>query len=208
MRAEFPAMAAIAMALAGAPALATNNVVNGDFSLPAVGNGWNQFASLAGWTSDTGDRIAIGHASVYGATCFTPGCQVLEVNANRFGSVSQLVTGLRVGSAYDFSWAFAGRSEGGPQWLDVKLDGATVGVHQSNGFAGWLENSQRFIARSSEARITFASRNVGGWQSYGNLVTDVKVAAVPEPGVWAMLITGFGMVGASIRRRRRRPVTA
>ena len=27
-------------------------------------------------------------------------------------------------------------------------------------------------------------------------------AAVPEPGTWAMLIAGFGLVGATIRRRR------
>jgi hypothetical protein len=25
---------------------------------------------------------------------------------------------------------------------------------------------------------------------------------VPEPATWAMLITGFGLVGASVRRRR------
>jgi hypothetical protein len=28
-------------------------------------------------------------------------------------------------------------------------------------------------------------------------------SAVPEPGVWAMMITGFGLAGATVRRRRR-----
>ena len=32
--------------------------------------------------------------------------------------------------------------------------------------------------------------------------------SVPEPATWAMLITGFGLVGASARRRRRRVVSA
>jgi choice-of-anchor A domain-containing protein len=31
---------------------------------------------------------------------------------------------------------------------------------------------------------------------------DAFLEAIPEPGTWAMLITGFGMVGAAMRRRR------
>ncbi len=30
----------------------------------------------------------------------------------------------------------------------------------------------------------------------------VRVTAVPEPQMWAMLITGFGLVGAARRRQR------
>ena len=31
---------------------------------------------------------------------------------------------------------------------------------------------------------------------------DISVGGVPEPASWAMLIAGFGLVGASMRRRR------
>lgn len=31
---------------------------------------------------------------------------------------------------------------------------------------------------------------------------DTVVAAVPEPASWAMLITGFGLAGSALRRRR------
>lgn len=31
---------------------------------------------------------------------------------------------------------------------------------------------------------------------------NLKVGMVPEPGTWAMLISGFGLVGAAARRRR------
>ncbi len=36
-----------------------------------------------------------------------------------------------------------------------------------------------------------------------NFTLRFTTAAVPEPGTWAMLIAGFGLVGASMRRRRR-----
>jgi hypothetical protein len=36
-----------------------------------------------------------------------------------------------------------------------------------------------------------------------NLVVSATVAAVPEPATWAMMFLGFGMMGASMRYRRR-----
>ena len=47
------------------------------------------------------------------------------------------------------------------------------------------------------------------WRLYSFAVTGADVAlfdasllGVPEPASWAMLIAGFGLVGASQRRRR------
>lgn len=45
-----------------------------------------------------------------------------------------------------------------------------------------------------------------GWDGFK--VGSVVVAnAVPEPATWAMMISGFGVIGASMRRRRRMTVT-
>jgi hypothetical protein len=41
----------------------------------------------------------------------------------------------------------------------------------------------------------------------GGSIIGLAAGAVPEPASWAMLITGFGLVGAA-RRRQRRPVRA
>jgi hypothetical protein len=34
------------------------------------------------------------------------------------------------------------------------------------------------------------------------LVTQRVQGVIPEPATWAMLITGFGLVGSAMRRRR------
>jgi len=36
----------------------------------------------------------------------------------------------------------------------------------------------------------------------GDFYTTVAAGAVPEPAAWAMMIAGFGLVGASLRRRK------
>ena len=42
-----------------------------------------------------------------------------------------------------------------------------------------------------------------GWGQIDNLTIDDRVTAgVPEPATWAMMILGFGAVGATLRRRR------
>ncbi len=46
---------------------------------------------------------------------------------------------------------------------------------------------------------------VGGYESDNHTVgyfTSIGGNPIPEPATWAMLITGFGLVGAGIRRRR------
>lgn len=48
----------------------------------------------------------------------------------------------------------------------------------------------------------------GNGSLLGAAGSDLFQSANPEPGSWAMLITGFGAVGAGLRRRRRVPLAA
>jgi hypothetical protein len=62
---------------------------------------------------------------------------------------------------------------------------------------------------SFDAVRFFESPQVGGYESDNHTVGYfVTKGGVPEPATWAMLITGFGLVGAAARRRRSDVVTA
>ena len=41
-----------------------------------------------------------------------------------------------------------------------------------------------------------------------NGITGISVVPVPEPGTWAMLLLGFGLIGAALRRRRSASIAA
>lgn len=40
------------------------------------------------------------------------------------------------------------------------------------------------------------------WAAFNDITTSGATGAIPEPASWAMMIAGFGLVGATMRRRR------
>lgn len=122
---------------------------------------------------------------------------------NRFGKVS----GCKAGANCTTGWEVRARY----------YFGADDGVETNNlkfgtmGTASWFSTPQgafdnaaslvrEFTIPSGGSTISFyifdavTSDNEGG--------ISLSIAAVPEPASWAMLIAGFGLVGAAARRRR------
>ncbi|HET9159255.1 MAG TPA: PEPxxWA-CTERM sorting domain-containing protein [Caulobacteraceae bacterium] len=61
------------------------------------------------------------------------------------------------------------------------------------------------IRRSSyQLPDSFGQTAQGSWNFAGATVLVNGVSAVPEASAWAMMIAGFGMVGAAVRLRRRK----
>jgi hypothetical protein len=201
------ALGALAL-VSAAPAFAANLITNGDFSTPDVNGGWGIFSQAqSGWSNATDVGVEIGRSG-YGLGCYTASCQNLEVNANTFGDVSQTVTGLTVGRTYDLTFAYGGRPDGGPQSLQVMVNGTILDT-LSGSVGVWTPETYNFTANQAAETIEFKSLNVGGLASYGNEITGVTLAAAaPEPGAWALMIMGLGMVGAALRRRQGGPVVA
>jgi hypothetical protein len=58
-----------------------------------------------------------------------------------------------------------------------------------------------FVGFRADAGEYFTSVNVYSPNATGFTDVQLGVAGVPEPASWAMLIAGFGLVGATMRRR-------
>jgi hypothetical protein len=117
----------------------------------------------------------------------------------------------------DAQGSFAGRT-----LLSFEIDnGATVFLRNdlegslfANGFTqeGWpratldMDRTAVFEGFSGNGLTGITSASLGALSSVGGVFAyeDVHAlnAAVPEPASWAMLIAGFGLVGAVLRRRR------
>lgn len=99
--------------------------------------------------------------------------------------------------------------------------GAGTGVLSSLGGSGFLAGTSTFnrniasnmpfgtssfsfvAGNSGSIRLAFGSSsrdNVG--PLLDNVSLDITSGAVPEPATWAMMILGFGLIGAAMRRRQ------
>jgi hypothetical protein len=106
-------------------------------------------------------------------------------------------------SAADFSGAFAADNE----VTNISLNGHSLGG--GVGFSSWTgfsASTADFVTGANT--LTFTVKN---WAQNGGNPTglrvefrDSHVAAVPEPAAWALMILGFGGVGATLRTQRRR----
>lgn len=81
---------------------------------------------------------------------------------------------------------------------DVVVDGATYHTL-------YVSNDNDFLPGTSGASQVyvygFTDKDLAGF-------TQQSVAAIPEPRIWAMMIAGFGVLGAALRRRARKLTNA
>lgn len=202
------ALSALVLALAaigGGASASTNYVVNGNFTDGA--SPWVSTQTDGG----ASDSVEIYPSYVYGLPCITAGCLNAEVNANAVDTLSQTITGLTPGQTYSLVWDYGGRNGGGPQTLDVTFGGVAVTTDSSDGSdAFWTFNRYTVTATSATETLSFISQPVEGSDpTYGNELTNVSLSSpTPEPAAWAMMLVGFGGVGAALRMRARKAAAA
>ncbi len=170
---------------------------------------------LPGTLGQYGDNYMHGpnNGSANGLTGISPSGGNLAAFDGAFQVVplEQIITGLtpgqryKVGFDYGFAQQFGFDGDTIQNW-SVSFAGQTATTADYNlpnhGFSGWFHNSYTFVANNATETLSFVA--------YGNLpvppfalLDGVSFGAVPEPGTWAMLIAGFGMIGVSARRRNR-----
>lgn len=178
-------------ALIAADAAAAATVSNGGFETPGSFHGGFQTLS-AGSTALTG--WAIGGSVDLINTYWAPasGAYSLDMSGNGAGSISQMLTGLSIGSTYQLSFALAG-NPAGPQ--GVKSLTASVGglastvtfntTGKNTAAMGWQTVTLSFKATTTNALLTLQSNTASAMGPALDNVSLAKVAA-PSPGALKM----------------------
>jgi hypothetical protein len=200
----------------------TNGIGQPDFNTTLVG--WNNYDGynfvVDSNIDSTGVQGVYGSLSLHGPNNGTanslgvsPDGGLFFAAGGAFGvaPLQQTLTGLTTGQTYvvSFYWAAAQhfRFDGATteKW-DVSFGGVTQSTAVYNnvdhGFGGWFSEKFRFTANDSTQVLSFLAVGTPDGLPPFSLLDGVSVAAVPEASTWAMLIAGFGLVGAAARRRR------
>ena len=216
----FSALALAGIAIASPAAAAVELVVNGGFESPVTIPGTFTIipggGSFTGWSVlGSGTNVLIINQSYQeGGLVFNPNTGINAIDLSGAGNtgpttgISQTVA-TGVGS-YKLSF-FVGNasptgSNGGnytqPSTVNLSINGGPIQsfTNSLNTPFGinWAPFSVTFFAETPTA-IAFTNGTTGD-----NMLglDNVSVTAVPEPASWAMLIAGFGLTGAAMRRRR------
>jgi hypothetical protein len=215
--------AAAAGALMTSHAMAASLLNNGGFE--NLGNAAPQYWGgytfgpgfspvLPGWTVDFGSVDVTQTGSTWGPAF--QGTNSLDINGWEAGQISQSFA-TTAGKSYHVSLVYSRNPAGAPDpaQADVRVGNFGTQISAPNdpltfgsgGAMKWLPASFDFIATGSTSTLTLTAITQGNG---GVFFDDVSVtpSAVPEPATWAMMLAGFGGLGAAARMRRRTAAAA
>lgn len=199
---------AVAVSLAPAPLSATS-LVNGGFEAPVVPGSCcitSPPTPIPGWTATPNVNVVNGtfSSSPSGTNLAKEGNQYLDlVGEGGAGSISQSFTTV-IGQVYNLNFWYSHNLFSGLGSASARLSAGSLSdsiTHSggTNANLAWTYYSGAFTASAASTTLTFV--NTTGGVNEGVFLDAVNVTAVPEPATWAMLILGFGLIGAAMRRR-------
>jgi hypothetical protein len=80
-------------------------------------------------------------------------------------------------------------------------DGAAVPAYQGTAWSDTRYSRFSKVLGAGSYSFTITGNCAGGCPAGFAVRLDTAPAAVPEPATWAMLVLGFGLIGAAMRRR-------
>jgi len=194
---NFKTSLSVAIVLGVAAVSSANIVTNGSFEAKSYGSGYSIVANdgvTGGWYAEK-DFLEIGAASVYGVTGQN-GKQVLELDAKANAKVSQKLTTTKSSYSVTFSAALRKGKPSSTQGGDIYWNDVKVGSFLPTSSA--MQTYKFTVVGTGTDKISFVG--TGTSDSFGSLIDNVSVQAVPEPTSMAALAMG----GIALLRRRRK----
>lgn len=164
-------------------AQAANLVINGGF----------ETGDFTGWT--TGE---VSFPQYIVTSPVEEGTYAAQIAGFSYGpdTLSQVIT-TTVGQSYALSFWYL-QDIAFPNGIDVTWNGSSIFSMIDEAVSGYQYVSAIVLGTGSDT-LVFTAYNDPAF----TYLDDVSVSgAVPEPSTWAMTIVGFGLLGATVRRRR------
>ncbi len=171
------------------------------FENVAGGPGSGSYTTVAtadGWTGTANGIELQNHAA--GNPALAGGNVFVELDTSANSAMSRL---LNAGTySLDFLYSARPGVAAGSNGIEVLLNGnSLLSVTASGGSAtSWSTFFVTPFFASAGSTLTFQA--IGTSDSYGGYVDNINISAVPEAATWAMMLTGFGVIGFAARRRQ------
>lgn len=181
-----------------------------------TGNGsWDVYTSIPGWTTSSGAGIEIQTNNTLGSINAHSGNHYVELDSHgRYSnSTMQQVLNLAAGQ-YRLSFYYSPRtgtaaSNGIAYSITDFLSNTLVsdsitGPGNGTSVGTWTLVTALFTVKPNGSPVTLKFGAIGTEDTYGGLIDDVSVSAVPLPPTAILLGTAlFGAAAVSRRRRRK-----
>ena len=169
------------------------------FEDPAINVSWAPVANVPGWVNATESTIEIQTTSL-GYITAADGNQYIEVNGNQPSYIHTTALATVAGESYYFSFAYAGRSDGGTNTIDVVWDGNVIqAALVAPSTSAWNYYSYTVTGTGSDT-AGFSSLPYGGG-SYGNFIDNVHVDPTPIPAALFFVLPALAGVFGFSRRK-------
>ena len=202
-------LAAAAITTIAGPACA--DVINGNFEASS-----SQTSTPPGWTN-VGHMDGVIAYSAFGTPAYD-GNYFYDLGGygNASGPVGdgiQQAVATVLGQAYVLTFGLSSENASSPiTQLTVSIGGLSTVYNLSGDGSGafkkpFTTQTINYVATGSSTLISFIQTANASGGNNDALIDKVSflssaTSAVPEPGTWAMMIGGFGLVGGALRRRR------
>ena len=167
------------------------NFQNGQYVYNPTGSAW----TFTGGAGETGNQSAWGFQDA-------PDGHVVAF-LQTISSISQTLTGLVAGTTYTVSFDLAHRPNYGLNQVSLSFDGGSIFSLTPTSDA-WTTYTASFTATGTSGLLSFSTNDGRADNDSGldNVRITGEQGAVPEPASWALMLGGFGLVGAAMRSRK------